>query len=154
MKSLTTLLVLILSVPAGAAAQAPEQQVLDVVERLFDGMRAADTTVMRSTFHPDVRLFTTGMREGEPVATEVPVTRWLDGVASSQSVLDERLHEPEVRVADNLASVWTFYTLHVDDELSHCGFDAFQLVLTGSGWKITQVADTRQQEGCWVPEGE
>ncbi len=135
-----------------AAAQTPEADVLEVVQRLFDGMRAADTTMMRSTFHPEIRLLTTGSRDGFPVAGVVPMARWLEAVAGADQILDEQIHEPEVRVADNLAAVWTYYTLHVGDELSHCGYDAFQLVRTGDGWKITQVADTRQTEGCEVPE--
>ena len=135
-----------------ATAQTPEADVLQVVQRLFDGMRAADTTAMRSTFHPDVRLVTTGTRDGQPVAAIVPVDRWLEGVASADRVLDERLHDPEVRVSGGLATVWVFYTLHIGEELSHCGFDAFQLVLTGDGWKISQVADTRQREDCPAPD--
>lgn len=148
-----TLILVASTLPATpASAQSPEAQVLEVVERLFDGMRAADTTAMRSTFHPEIRLITTGMRDGLPVAQVVPVGRWLESVASSDRVLDEQIHRPEIQVSDNLAAVWTFYTLEVDGELSHCGYDAFQLVLTPEGWKITQVADTRRRESCWVPE--
>lgn len=131
-----------------AAAQSPETAVLEVVNRLFDGMRGADTTMMRSTFHPDVRLITTATRDGEPVASIVPVSDWLAGVAGAEQVLDEQLYDPEVRVSGNLATVWTYYTLHMGDRFSHCGFDAFQLVQSADGWRITQVTDTRQREGC------
>lgn len=135
-----------------AAAQSAEDEVLAVIERLFDGMRSADTTMMRSTFHPDVRLVTTGERDGQPVASLVPVERWLEGVAGAEAVLDERLYGTQVQVAGNLATVWAFYTLHAGDRFSHCGYDAFQLVRTTDGWKITQAADTRQREGCDIPE--
>lgn len=131
-----------------ATGQSPEDDVLQVVHQLFDGMRSADTTMMRATFHPDVRLITTGTRDGEPVASIVPVSDWLEGVAGAGQVLDERLYDPEVRVNGNLATVWTYYTLHVGDRFSHCGFDAFQLVNTADGWRITQVTDTRQRDGC------
>lgn len=134
-----------------AAAQAPEDDVLEVVTRLFDGMRAADTTAMRSTFHPDVRLVSTGTREGQPVAMVVPVEQWLEGVAGAGEVLDERLYDPQVRIDGNLATVWTFYTLHVGDRFSHCGVDAFHLVRTADGWKIIEVADTRRRNGCDTP---
>lgn len=130
------------------AAQTPEDEVLEVVTGLFDAMRAGDTTAMRSTFHPAVRLITTGTRNGEPFAALVPVDAWLGGVAGAEQVLDERLYDTEVRVRDNLATVWTGYDLYVGDRFSHCGADAFQLVRTADGWKITQVADTRQQQGC------
>jgi hypothetical protein len=136
-----------------AAAQSPEAEVLEVVHRVFEGMRTADTTMMRSTFHPDIRLISTGERDGQPVVRVSPAEAWLEGVAGAGRVLDEQLYEPEVRVDGNLATVWTFYTLHVDGELSHCGMDAFQLALTADGWKITQVADTRRREGCDPPAG-
>lgn len=135
-----------------AAAQSAEDEVLAVVDRLFDGMRSADTTMMRSTFHPEVRLVTTGEQDGRPVASLVPVERWLEAVAGADVVLDERLYDAKVQVAGSLASVWAFYTLHAGDRFSHCGYDAFQLVRTTDGWKITQVADTRQREGCDTPE--
>ncbi len=134
-----------------AVAQTPEAEVREVVERLFDGMRSGDTTAMRATFHPDVRLVTTGTRDGEPVASVVEVEAWLDAVAGADAVLDERLYDVEVRVADGLATVWTYYTLHVGSRFSHCGYDAFQLVRTPEGWRIIQVADTRQVEGCRDP---
>ena len=148
---------LTLGVPRSVTAQTPgvaapettlEAQVLEVVTALFDGMRAGDTTAMRATFHPEVRLFTTGTRDGRPVATRVPVEQWLQGVAQSGAFLDERLHDPVVRVSDNLATVWTGYSLYVDDRFSHCGVDAFQLVRTADGWKITQVTDTRRTQDC------
>lgn len=131
-----------------ATAQTPDTDVLDVVHRLFDGMRTADTTMMRSTFHPDVRLVTTGTRAGEPTASVVPIDAWLDGVAGAEQVLDERLYDTEVRVHGGLASVWTYYTLHVGDDFSHCGYDAFDLVRTPDGWRIIHIADTRQREDC------
>lgn len=137
--------------PSSVAAQSPKAQVLEVVERLFTGMRGADTTVMRSTFHPDMRLVTTATREGGPVATVVPIDRWLAGVAESEQLLDERIYEPEIQVADNLATVWTYYTFHAGGRFSHCGYNAFQLVLTEGGWKIVHVADTRQTDGCMIP---
>lgn len=149
MRNLLMVPVLIgLVVASPAAAQTAEDEVLEVVTRLFDGMRTADTTMMRSTFHEDIRLVTTGERDGQPMAGVVPVARWLEGVAGADEVLNEQIHDPEVRVQDNLATVWTFYTLHVGERLSHCGVDAFQLVRTAEGWKITQITDTRRQEGC------
>ena len=137
-----------------ATAQIPETDVLEVVQRLFDGMRTGDTTAMRSTFHPEIRLVTTGERDGVPFAAVVPIDAWVSAVAGADQVLDERLYDTEVRVDGNLATVWSYYTLHVGDEFSHCGYDAFQLVRTPVGWQIIQVADTRQREGCTRTEVE
>ena len=56
--------------------------------------------------------------------------------------------DPEVRIDGGLATVWAEYTFRVNDTISHCGVDAFQLVRTGDGWKILFVSDTRRTTGC------
>ena len=131
-----------------AAQEGPEAAVEAVVQELFDHMRAGDADAMAELMHPEVRLVTTGMQGGTPGAQVVPVGAWLDGVRNSTAVLDEELYDVEVRVNQGLATVWTGYELRVDGEFSHCGVDAFQLVRTGDGWRILQVADTRTTEGC------
>ena len=102
-----------------------------VVEYLFAHMKAGDADAMAALMHADVRLITTGVREGVPVARAVEVQGWLDGVRASERELDERLFDLEVRVEGGLATVWTRYDLYVDGEHSHCGVDAFSLIKTG-----------------------
>lgn len=151
MKRLARMLALpvLLGLPAQAPAQAsPEAEVEAVVQELFRHMRAGDADAMAALMHDDVRLVTTSVRDGVPVAQVVPVAAWLDGVRNSEAELDERLYDVEVRVSQGLATVWTGYDLLVDGEFSHCGVDAFQLVETAQGWRILQVADTRRREGC------
>lgn len=139
---------------APVAAQAPtqpdeQQQVMAVIQQLFDGMRAKDTATMRATLHPDARLVTTGSREGVPFASMVAPTQWLSGVANANAAkLDERLRHPVVQVDQGLASVWAEYTFYVDDRMSHCGVDLFHLVKVPEGWRIIDLADTRRREGC------
>ena len=111
-------------------------------------MKAGDADAMRALLHADVRLVTTGMRDGTPVAQTVPVDRWLEGVRSSTRELDERIHDVRTEQDQGLASVWARYDLFVDGTLSHCGVDAFHLVRTAEGWRILQIADTRTTEGC------
>ena len=40
------------------------------------------------------------------------------------------------------------YDFHRDGEFSHCGVDAFTLVRTESGWKISGGVYTVETEGC------
>lgn len=131
------------------AAQSPAEEVVAVVERLFDGMRARDRAMLESVFHESARLMGAGEREGEPFVSETPIARFIETVASSEgALLDERIYDPEVRVDGNLATVWVAYDFYRGEEFSHCGYDAFQLARTGEGWKIIQVADTRRVSGC------
>jgi hypothetical protein len=72
------------------------------------------------------------------------MTSFMESVSKASGKLDERISSPEVRVADNLATVWARYELYVNDKYNHCGIDAFQLVKTDIGWKISAIADTRR----------
>lgn len=140
----------VLLAPLPARAQSAEAEVVAVVERLFDGMRARDTTLMRSTFDASARLY--GLtRDGEIRVT--PIDAFLGSIASGDTsvVLDEKIYAPEVRIDGNLASVWTFYTLHVGERFSHCGIDALILYRGNNGWKIVSLGDTRRTEGCDPP---
>lgn len=136
--------------PLPARAQSAEAEVVAVVERLFDGMRTRDTTVMRSTFDASARLYGLA-RDGTIRVT--PIDAFLASVAGGDTsvVLDEKIFAPEVRIDGDLATVWTFYTLHVGERFSHCGVDAFILYRGNEGWKIVSLGDTRRTEGCDPP---
>jgi hypothetical protein len=67
-------------------------------------------------------------------------------------MLDEKVFTPIVQIDGDLASVWTFYTLHIGEQFSHCGIDAFMLLRVAGQWKIVSLADTRRQENCEPPK--
>jgi len=128
-----------------AARHAAEAAVVAVVVQLFDGMRAGDSAMVRSTFAPDARLVSTSIRDGQPALQSVEIDRFVEAVGTPhEEVWDERLWNVEVRIDANLATVWTEYAFYLGEELSHCGVDAFQLFRSRDGWKIFQIADTRR----------
>jgi len=145
-KGLALLLLSVLATPLAAQVDADDPAA--VVESLFAAMKEGDADAMQALMHEEVRLVTTGVRDGVPSARAVDVAAWLQSVRQSQRELDERIHDTEVHVDQGLASVWTRYDLYVDGAFSHCGVDAFLLVATEGGWKILSIADTRTQEGC------
>ncbi len=129
-----------------------EDEVLAVVDRLFDGMRAADSSLVRSILHPDLRLVTVGEGEGGPTLRSEPMDGFVTAVGTPhEEVWDERIWDPEVRIDGRLATVWVSYAFYAGEEFSHCGVDAFQLFEGSEGWKIFQIVDTRRREGCEVP---
>jgi hypothetical protein len=132
---------------AGAAQQQDEQAIRAVVDRLFDGMRTRDTTLMRSVFHAEARLFGHA-RDGSIDITSI--SDFIAGIARAPDgmVLDEVLHDTEVRVDGPLAAVWTYYDFFAGDRFSHCGHDAIHLLKTGTEWKIVALADSRRTTGC------
>jgi hypothetical protein len=143
-----------LTTPASAAraqtAATAEQEVLAVVNKVFDAMRTRDTAAMRSLFDTAAKLVTTSTRNGQPTMRSTKMTDFIASVgrAPAADTLNETIYDTEVRVDDNLATVWTGYDFHVNSRFSHCGYDAFQLVRTAGGWKIIAIADTQRREGC------
>lgn len=138
-------LMCVAAAPAHAQQRTTEQEVLAVVQRMFEGFAQKDTALIRSTLHTDVKLVTAVTnREGKPVVRTETMAAFLQGIAKAEGSLDEKLFNPEVRVEDNLATVWTRYEFWYDGKYSHCGIDSFQLARTESGWKIFSIADTRK----------
>lgn len=147
--------------PAGPVAAAPMVAVSDpatspeaaavraTIDRLFDGMRAGDSTVVRAAFHPEARLMTIGTREGKPVMGTVSIDAFVRAVGTPHDdVWDERISNVEIRVDGNLATAWMDYSFYTGDKFSHCGVNAFQLFRGPEGWKVFHIADTRRREAC------
>jgi hypothetical protein len=107
-------------------------------------MRTRDTTLMRAQLDPTARMI--AITPEQKIATIDP-SRWIGGVGKATGdAYDERIFDPEVRVDDNIATVWTYYEFWLGPKLSHCGIDAFFLAKTSAGWKVNQVADTRRKD--------
>ena len=137
------------SFPHSASAQTAEEEVVAVVSMMFDGMRTGDAELLKSLFHADALMTSTGMRDGSYRVSMSPPDGWIESISSfSGGEIDERFYDPKVEVSGPLASVWTEYDLYVGGEFRHCGVDAFHLALTDDGWKIVHLADTRVQEAC------
>lgn len=149
MRLLYTLLLL----PTLAAAQptADEAAVMSVVRKLFDGMRAGDSTMVRSTFEPRIRLITSTMRQGKQVTTvETSGDAFVKAVGTPHAdVWDERIANEKVHIDGGLASVWVDYGFFAGTRFSHCGVDHFLLTKDDAGaWRILELADTRRPQGC------
>jgi len=128
-----------------------EAAVMAVVRKLFDGMRAGDSTAVRAVFDPRVRLISSGMRQGKIVTTiEQNADAFVKAVGTPHAdVWDERIANEKVAVDGALASVWVDYGFFAGKRFSHCGVDHFLLGKDDSGtWRILELADTRRQTGC------
>lgn len=127
--------------------------VIDVVERFFDGMRAGDSTVVRSVLHPEARLITTGTRNGKPDLHVASIDKFVKAVGTPhQKTWDERIWNLDVQIDDRLATAWMNYAFYIGEQLSHCGVNAFQFFHGEAGWKVIQISDTRRTEGCELPD--
>jgi hypothetical protein len=140
---------IVTGLPVKGRAQDETKAVIAVVDRLFEGMRKADTTAMRALFAPDARMW--GVRQGQITAN--PVDSWLQSIGRQPAgtVLNERTWAHEVRVDGTVAQAWMQYDFHIGERFSHCGIDAFSFIKAGTDWKIVGVMDTRRTTGCTPP---
>ena len=140
----------------GAAREVPvedpdssRREVLAVLERLTRAMEQRDTALLASVFLPGARLVGMRPRGGGTALQALTVEQFAAFMARDRRERwVERLHDPEVRIDETLATVWAKYDFHFGTALSHCGTDAFQLLRTGEGWKIASLADTYRTGGC------
>ena len=138
-----------LFVPVSAAGQAIEDDVLGVVQSLFDAMHEPDADAIRAVTDSLTR-FTLTRQTPEGVRIIVMnAEEFIGAVAGPDSrTLFELIRNPVVQIDGPLATVWAEYQVHIDGQLSHCGYDAFDLVEMDDGWKIINLSDTARRSGC------
>jgi hypothetical protein len=149
-------LLLVLAAPAqaqpAADTSAVRDAVLAVVEQLFDGMRAGDSTAVRAVFDEGARMQSISQDEGAPSIRTGSVDRFVEAVGRPHdAVWDERIWDPVVQIDGPMAMAWTPYAFYRGDTLSHCGVNAIHFIRRGDAWRIFYLVDTRQQEGCEIP---
>ena len=128
-----------------AAQTSDEKDVLATVQKTFDGMAANDAALILSSMTADARLY--GVRNGTPYA--MPAEQWANRIASIKSKFIERFTKaPTVSIHGAIANVWGEYEFLRDGKFTHCGVDSFNLLKTSSGWKVANILDTEESEGC------
>lgn len=127
-----------------AADQNEKQAVIAAVQKLFDGMAAANGDAVAATMTPDAKLI--AVQDGKVAAR----TRddFAQRIAASKGTYLERMWKPTVLVNGGIAMLWADYDFHLSGKFNHCGIDAFLLVKTGDAWKISSIEYTSQTEGC------
>jgi hypothetical protein len=128
---------------AGQAPMSPEAPVLAPIHALFAGMAARDAAAIKASALPGAALIL--MRDGKPSRSTVEA--FADNVAKPATThIEERIHDPLVRIDHDLAMVWAPFTFLVDGKPNHCGTDLFALVRTDGQWLIASIADTGSKD--------
>ena len=133
---------------------AEEREVVRTVERLFEGMRTQDTTVLRAVLAPELVFVSARDSAGNWRVTQYSAAEFLKGMAQpadTASEFRERMWSPEVRIDGAIATLWTPYDFHVGARFSHCGYDAFQLARGERGWYVTAITYTVRPAPCPAP---
>ncbi len=130
----------------------PAAEVEKVVTAFLEAISRKDTTAFRATMIPEASLTVVFNREGKPGYNLRPVDSDVRMLGSVENKFLERMWEPEIRIDGLLASVWTRYDFYTDGKFSHCGTDAFHVLNTAEGWKISSVSYTIEPDPEKCPE--
>lgn len=123
------------------AEQSPEQ----TVHSLFNAMRAHDGNKIAAQFMPSA-LLQRAQVNGDLKHNDIE--RFAEFVSTTDKYLDEKLLSVTVHQSDNLAVVWTPYAFYLDNQLSHCGVNSFQLIKLQDQWKIQYLIDNTHSGDC------
>jgi hypothetical protein len=148
MKRFATLLVILIAITANIQAQTAEDSVKATVNRLFEGMKNADTTLLKSAFTDSPILQTIATNKKKQVYVKTDKFSDFEKFISQQKPgeADERIEFGTIRIDGPLAIVWTPYQFYYKGKFRHCGVNSFQLVKLEEGWKIQYLIDTRTKD--------
>ena len=121
------------------AQSAEEQAVLQPIHAMFDGMSKRDAAAIKAPTLPGGTMVL--MRDGKPA--QMTFEAFAERVGKpGKAQIEERIHDPLVRIDNDLAVVWAPFDFLVDGKVDHCGTDLFNLVRVDGKWIIASVADT------------
>ncbi len=125
------------------AQSTDEQSVLAPIHAMFDGMAKRDAAAIKAPTLPGGTMVL--MRDGKPaqMTFEAFAERvGKPGTTQSPAQIEERIHDPLVKIDNDLAVVWAPFDFLVNGKVDHCGTDLFNMVRVDGRWMIASVADT------------
>jgi hypothetical protein len=126
------------------ATETSEQQaVMAPIDQMFDGMSKRDAATIKKPLLSGGSMVL--MRDGKP--TQMTFEDFAERVGKPGTTkIEERIHDPLVRIDHDLAVVWAPFEFLVDGKVDHCGTDLFNLVRVDGKWVIASVADTGRKD--------
>lgn len=110
---------------------------------MFDGMAKRDAMAIQRPLLAGGSMVL--MRDGKP--TQMTFEAFAGRVGRPGTTkIEERIHDPLVRIDHDLAMVWAPFEFLVDGKVDHCGTDLFNLVRSDGKWLIASVADTGRKD--------
>ncbi len=128
-----------------------ENNIKNTINIFFEGLHAGDTTLIKKAISKDLILQTTFLnKEGKSVLRSETKKDFLEAVSKKDSatIWFEKILSYTINIDGNLAHVWTPYEFYLNNDLSHCGVNSFQLFNNNGNWEIIYIVDTRKRQGC------
>ncbi len=139
----------ILSIYTLKAQQIHDPKV--VLQHFFKAMNTQDTILLKSTLHKSATLETIKNSDQKIEIQKTELSKFIEviGNKSINYTFEERILNYDTIFNDGIMAVaWLPYELYVNNTLSHCGVNSFNLVFEENTWKIIRIIDTRKKTNC------
>jgi putative lumazine-binding protein len=123
-------------------ASADEHAVLVPINRLLEGMAKRDASAVKASAVPGATFVS--MQYG--TLNQMTIEQFAERIGAGTTHIDERIHDPLVRIDNDLAVVWAPFTFHIEGKLDHCGTDLFSLVHNNGKWLIGSLSATLRKD--------
>jgi hypothetical protein len=124
------------------AATPDEKAVLVPIHAMFDGMAKRDAAAIQASALPGATMVL--MRGG--TTEQITFAAFAERVGKGKTRIEERIHDPQMRVDHDLAVVWAPFEFRLNGKVDHCGTDSFNLVYTDGQWLIANFAATVRKD--------
>ena len=122
-----------------------------MVIAFFNAFHQQDTLAMKELVYDSIKMQSIGRsKSGSVKLSTSSFDSFLQSIAGIPDTVnfEERILDYKVRADALMANLWTPYEFYINDEMSHCGVNNFQMIWDDNTWKIFYIVDTRHQEGC------
>ena len=123
-------------------ARADEHAVFVPINVMFDGMAKRDGSAIKASAIPGATFVS--MQYG--TLEQITFEQFAQRLEAGTTHIDERIHDPLVRIDNDLAVVWAPFEFRIDGKLDHCGTDLFSLVHNNGKWLIGSLAATLRKD--------
>lgn len=113
------------------------------MQATFDGMAKRDAAAIKANFLPGGTLV--AMRDGKP--TQMTLEAFSERASRPGTTqVQERIHDPLVRIDNDLAVVWAPFEYLIDGKVNSCGTDMFNLVKVDGKWLVANLLYTGRKD--------
>ena len=142
---ITTWLVLLLLTSVQLSAQ-DHPNPYTAVENFFEAFHSCDSLALQQAFSTKARLMQSNDENGKSSLRISAIDRFIKAICRRPEtpIWEEILGNPVVQQHQHLATVWVTFQFYLDEQLSHCGINAFTLIWEDDRWKILSLIDTNE----------
>ena len=151
MKKLLLIGLFLISQGAWSQKNTDQEDIKILIEDFFEAFHAQDSTALKEFAHPEIKMQSVAIdAKGNTILTTEEYTVFLKSIASipKSTKFREELSDFKINTNGMIANASTPYRFFLNDELSHCGVNTFQLMKSEGEWKIIYLVDTRSKLGC------